>query len=104
MEGLECRLGEMERSRLSLPAQPAAFDGWAGGAEDNEVIITSFKMTESESQRIADCRLAMTCLDLTSLNDGDTPEVIAALCAKAAKEPRPAAVCVESRFVSQWYD
>lgn len=47
-------------------------------------------------------RMALRCLDLTSLNDDDTPETIAALCAKAlGPAGRPAAVCVWPRFVAQ---
>lgn len=41
-------------------------------------------------------------LDLTSLNDDDTPEAIAALCARAVTPFGPvAAVCVYPRFVKQ---
>ncbi|MBB5204019.1 deoxyribose-phosphate aldolase [Inhella inkyongensis] len=47
-------------------------------------------------------RTLLRCLDLTSLNDGDTPETIAALCAKAQTAHGPvAAVCVWPRFVAQ---
>ncbi|KAI9006370.1 deoxyribose-phosphate aldolase [Hyaloraphidium curvatum] len=47
-----------------------------------------------------DCKLALACLDLTSLNDGDTEDTIASLCSRAKAEPRTAAVCVEGRFVT----
>lgn len=49
-------------------------------------------------------RLALQCLDLTSLNDGDTPATIEALCRRAvgADGRGPvAAVCVWPRFVAQ---
>jgi deoxyribose-phosphate aldolase len=47
-------------------------------------------------------RTLLRCLDLTSLNDGDTAETIAALCAKAQTTHGPvAAVCVWPRFVAQ---
>lgn len=49
-----------------------------------------------------DARTALACLDLTSLNDGDTPAAITALAAKAAGPAgRPAALCVWPRFVAQ---
>jgi len=47
-------------------------------------------------------RTALACLDLTSLNDGDTPEDIARLCARAVgPHGRVAAVCVWPRFAAQ---
>jgi deoxyribose-phosphate aldolase len=47
-------------------------------------------------------RLALACLDLTSLNDGDTPADIEALCKRAVTAHGPvAAVCVWPRFVAQ---
>jgi deoxyribose-phosphate aldolase len=49
-------------------------------------------------------RTALACLDLTSLNDGDTAADIDALCAKAigpAGRGSTAAVCVWPRFVAQ---
>lgn len=47
-------------------------------------------------------RQALACLDLTSLNDGDTAADIAALCAKAQTPfGNVAAVCVWPRFVAQ---
>ncbi|WAC72300.1 deoxyribose-phosphate aldolase [Roseateles sp. SL47] len=49
-------------------------------------------------------RLALQCLDLTSLNDGDTPATIDTLCRRAvgAEGRGPvAAVCVWPRFVAQ---
>ncbi len=46
--------------------------------------------------------IALACLDLTSLNDADTPEQIGALCARAAASTGPrggvAALCVWPRF------
>lgn len=43
---------------------------------------------------------ALDCLDLTSLNDGDSEAVITALCARAVTPAGPvAAVCVYARFV-----
>lgn len=49
-----------------------------------------------------DARTALACLDLTSLNDGDTPAAITALAAKAAGPAgAPAALCVWPRFVAQ---
>ena len=49
----------------------------------------------------SDIQLALRCLDLTSLNDGETEDVISALCTNARREPRTAAVCVEARFIKQ---
>jgi len=47
-------------------------------------------------------RQALQCLDLTSLNDGDTPAEIEALCRRAQTAFGPvAAVCVWPRFVAQ---
>lgn len=47
-------------------------------------------------------RIALACLDLTSLNDGDDAAVIDALCARAVGPVgRVAAVCVWPRFVAQ---
>ena len=46
--------------------------------------------------------IALRCLDLTSLNDGDTPADIDALCQRAQTRFGPvAAVCVWPRFVAQ---
>jgi deoxyribose-phosphate aldolase len=50
----------------------------------------------------ADARVALACLDLTSLNDDDDARAIDALCAKAASRfGNVAAVCVWPRFVAQ---
>lgn len=50
--------------------------------------------------RLIMARRAIACLDLTSLNDGDTGDAIEALCAKAITPAGPvAAVCVWPRFV-----
>lgn len=47
-------------------------------------------------------RRALSLVDLTSLNDDDTPDRIAALCAKAVTPVGPvAAVCVYPQFVAQ---
>jgi deoxyribose-phosphate aldolase len=47
-------------------------------------------------------RLALACLDLTSLNDADTPADIDKLCARAqSRFGHVAAVCVWPRFVAQ---
>jgi deoxyribose-phosphate aldolase len=47
-------------------------------------------------------RTALACLDLTSLNDGDDPAAIDALCARAVGPlGHVAAVCVWPRFVAQ---
>ena len=47
-------------------------------------------------------RLSLQCLDLTSLNDGDTAADMDALCARAQTRFGPvAAVCVWPRFVTQ---
>jgi deoxyribose-phosphate aldolase len=47
-------------------------------------------------------RVALACLDLTSLNDGDDAAAIDALCARAVTPWGPvAAVCVWPRFVAQ---
>ena len=49
-----------------------------------------------------DARLALACLDLTSLNDGDDTAAIEALCARAVTPwGAVAAVCVWPRFVAQ---
>ena len=49
-----------------------------------------------------DARLALACLDLTSLNDHDDTVAIAALCARAlGPAGPPAALCVWPRFVAQ---
>jgi deoxyribose-phosphate aldolase len=46
-------------------------------------------------------RIALACLDLTSLNDSDTEASTAALCARALAAPAPvAALCVWPRFVA----
>ncbi|HVT11033.1 MAG TPA: deoxyribose-phosphate aldolase [Fimbriimonadaceae bacterium] len=44
--------------------------------------------------------LAVHCMDLTSLNDNDTPEIIQRLCEKA-RSAKPASVCVFHRFVPE---
>ena len=50
----------------------------------------------------ADARIALACLDLTSLNDGDDSVAIDALCARAVSPlGRVAAVCVWPRFVAR---
>ncbi|MDE2082954.1 MAG: deoxyribose-phosphate aldolase [Burkholderiales bacterium] len=50
----------------------------------------------------ASARTALACLDLTSLNDADTPADIEALCARAQGRFGPtAAVCVWPRFAAQ---
>jgi deoxyribose-phosphate aldolase len=47
-------------------------------------------------------RIALSCLDLTSLNDADTPADIETLCRRAQSPFGPvAAVCVWPRFVAQ---
>jgi deoxyribose-phosphate aldolase len=51
---------------------------------------------------IDDARVALACLDLTSLNDDDDARAINALCAKATSRfGDVAAVCVWPRFVAQ---
>jgi deoxyribose-phosphate aldolase len=51
---------------------------------------------------ISTARTALACLDLTSLNDADTPADIDALCRRAQGPHGPtAAVCVWPRFVAQ---
>jgi len=51
---------------------------------------------------IRDARLALACLDLTSLNDADDAAAVDGLCAKAqGPAGRPAALCVWPRFVAQ---
>ena len=50
----------------------------------------------------ANARLALACLDLTSLNDADDGPALAAQCARAlGPAGRPAALCVWPRFVAQ---
>ena len=56
------------------------------------------------SDLAADARLALACLDLTSLNDDDDNAAIDRLCARAlgpAGRGWPASVCVWPRFVAQ---
>ncbi len=55
----------------------------------------------TDTERVAQARIALACLDLTSLNDGDTEADIAALCEKA-RSPMgsPAAVCVWPRLAA----
>ena len=56
----------------------------------------------SDTAHQDNARLALACLDLTSLNDGDAPATIAALCARAqGPAGPPAALCVWPRFVAQ---
>jgi len=55
-----------------------------------------------EANLIDTARLALACLDLTSLNDGDDERTTHALCEKAQAAPGAiAAVCVWPRFVAQ---
>ncbi|MDN3921899.1 deoxyribose-phosphate aldolase [Roseateles violae] len=57
-------------------------------------------MMDAELQAAA--RQALACLDLTSLNDADTPADIEVLCRRAQTAQGPvAAVCVWPRFVAQ---
>jgi deoxyribose-phosphate aldolase len=60
-------------------------------------------MNQEETVRLA--RVALACLDLTSLNDADTPADIDKLCARAQGEDpsrgNTGAVCVWPRFVKQ---
>lgn len=57
---------------------------------------------QEQEQEQKDARLALACLDLTSLNEGDDRTVIDALCARAVTRWGPvAAVCVWPRFVAQ---
>ena len=59
------------------------------------------KLNPTESA-VADARLALACLDLTSLNDADDAAAISALCARArGPAGPPAALCVWPRFVAQ---
>ncbi|MFG6466460.1 deoxyribose-phosphate aldolase [Roseateles sp. BYS87W] len=60
-------------------------------------------MTTAHAQDLqAAARIALACLDLTSLNDGDTAADIDALCQRAQTANGPvAAVCVWPRFVAQ---
>jgi deoxyribose-phosphate aldolase len=56
----------------------------------------------SPTSEQASARLALACLDLTSLNDDDSAASTAALCAKALAAPAlPAALCVWPRFAAQ---
>jgi len=58
-------------------------------------------MNRALSDPRATARLALACLDLTSLNDADTEADIARLCARAQSPFGPvAAVCVWPRFVA----
>lgn len=53
------------------------------------------------NQPVVAARLALACLDLTSLNDADTDADIAALCARAqGRHGAVAAVCVWPRFAA----
>jgi deoxyribose-phosphate aldolase len=54
-----------------------------------------------QSIQLTTARTALACLDLTSLNDGDTPADIEKLCARAqGKFGHTAAVCVWPRFAA----
>jgi deoxyribose-phosphate aldolase len=54
------------------------------------------------SDERANARVALACLDLTSLNDNDDPSVIDALCRRAVTpHGHAAAVCIWPRFVAQ---
>ena len=56
----------------------------------------------TEFNPVTVARLSLQCLDLTSLNDGDKPADITALCQRAQSRFGPvAAVCVWPRFVAQ---
>jgi deoxyribose-phosphate aldolase len=56
----------------------------------------------TEDAAIVDARVALACLDLTSLNDDDDAAAIEALCARAVTRfGNVAAVCVWPRFVAQ---
>jgi deoxyribose-phosphate aldolase len=57
---------------------------------------------DRSAQTAQTARLALACLDLTSLNDGDTEADIARLCARAqGPHGAVAAVCVWPRFAAQ---
>ena len=59
---------------------------------------------EPDSLKAVAARL-LPCLDLTSLNDDDTPETIAVLCRRATTPfGKVAAVCVWPRFVAQAHE
>ena len=59
-------------------------------------------MTDAKAIQQANARIALACLDLTSLNDDDTASAVATLCAKAhGPAGPPAALCVWPRFVAQ---
>ena len=58
--------------------------------------------TATTDDERANARVALTCLDLTSLNDNDDAPVIDALCRRAVTSwGHAAAVCVWPRFVAQ---
>ncbi len=58
-------------------------------------------MTAEPNDPIASARLALACLDLTTLNDGDTEADVIALCARAhGSHGHVAAVCVWPRFAA----
>lgn len=58
-------------------------------------------MSPKDSQAIARARLALACLDLTSLNDADTEADVVKLCARAnGPFGAVAAVCVWPRFAA----
>ncbi len=61
-------------------------------------------LTDDLSDSLDDARIALACLDLTSLNDGDTEADIAALCQRANRVNGAfgpvAALCVWPRFVA----
>jgi deoxyribose-phosphate aldolase len=59
-------------------------------------------MTTADTDLPAAARIALACLDLTSLNDADDAAAISRLCTQAAGPAgRPAALCVWPRFVAQ---
>lgn len=59
---------------------------------------------DQEALRVVAARL-LPCLDLTSLNDDDTPDTIVALCRRVVTPfGKAAAVCVWPRFVAQAHE
>ncbi len=62
----------------------------------------SATLTDPQTTLQKNARIALACLDLTSLNDKDDAAAIAALCRKAlGPAGTPAALCVWPRFVAQ---
>jgi deoxyribose-phosphate aldolase len=65
------------------------------------VVTPAVNSLDASGQSLANARLALSCLDLTSLNDADTESDIATLCSRAqSRFGSVAAVCVWPRLAA----